>query len=61
MSKIYHDTKIYAIKQKDETCYFLAIDFDDGEWQKDISQLREVCLEFDFPVAIVILVAFCKQ
>ncbi len=36
----------------DETCYFLAIDFDDGEWQKDISQFREVCSEFDLPVAI---------
>lgn len=22
----------------DETCWFLAIDFDDGEWQKDISR-----------------------
>ncbi|HBW34449.1 TOTE conflict system archaeo-eukaryotic primase domain-containing protein [Desulfosporosinus sp. BICA1-9] len=36
----------------DDTCHFLAIDFDDGEWQKDISQLREVCSEFDFPIAI---------
>ena len=36
----------------DETCYFLAIDFDDGEWQKDISQFREVCSEFDLTVAI---------
>ncbi|MGW8159982.1 MAG: TOTE conflict system archaeo-eukaryotic primase domain-containing protein [Desulfoprunum sp.] len=36
----------------DETCWFLAIDFDDGEWQKDISELREVCAEFDIPVAI---------
>jgi len=36
----------------DETCYFLAIDFDDGEWKKDISQLREVCSEFELPVAI---------
>ena len=36
----------------DETCYFLAIDFDDGEWQKDISQFREVCSEFDLPIAI---------
>ena len=36
----------------DETCWFLAIDFDDGEWQKDISVLREVCAEFDIPVAI---------
>ncbi len=36
----------------DETCYFLAIDFDDGEWQKDISALREVCSEFSIPVAV---------
>ncbi|MDO0826050.1 hypothetical protein M8H41_25040 [Desulfosporosinus nitroreducens] len=36
----------------DETCHFLAIDFDDGEWQKDISQFRDVCSEFDLPVAI---------
>lgn len=35
----------------DETCYFLAIDFDDGDMQKDITVLREVCSEFDFPVA----------
>jgi superfamily II DNA or RNA helicase len=36
----------------DETCWFLAIDFDNGEWKKDISVLREVCTEFDIPVAI---------
>jgi len=36
----------------DETCWFLAIDFDDGEWKKDISVLREVCTEFAIPVAI---------
>lgn len=36
----------------DETCWFLAIDFDGGEWQKDISVLREVCAEFAIPVAI---------
>ncbi len=36
----------------DETCWFLAIDFDDGEWKKDISVLREVCEELDVPVAI---------
>ena len=36
----------------DETCWFLAIDFDDGEWKKDISVLREVCAEFDIPVVI---------
>jgi superfamily II DNA or RNA helicase len=36
----------------DETCYFLAIDFDDGGWQKDIAVLRDVCFEFNIPVAI---------
>lgn len=36
----------------DETCYFLAIDFDDGEWHKDISVLREVCTEFKIPVVV---------
>jgi superfamily II DNA or RNA helicase len=36
----------------DETCWFLAIDFDDGEWQKDISVLRDVCAEFAIPVSV---------
>jgi superfamily II DNA or RNA helicase len=36
----------------DETCYFLAIDFDKEGWQKDISIVREVCNEFHIPVAI---------
>jgi len=36
----------------DETCWFLAIDFDDHGWQKDISALRDVCMEFDIPVAV---------
>jgi superfamily II DNA or RNA helicase len=36
----------------DETCYFLAIDFDGAEWQSDVSVLREVCVEFGIPVAV---------
>lgn len=36
----------------DETCYFLAIDFDDGEWQKDVTTLREVCSEFKIPITV---------
>ncbi|HPQ29988.1 MAG TPA: DEAD/DEAH box helicase family protein, partial [Desulfobacteraceae bacterium] len=36
----------------DETCCFLAMDFDDADWQKDISVLRDVCVEFDIPVAV---------
>ena len=35
---------IYAM-QTDETCYFLAIDFDDDGWEKDICVLREICDE----------------
>ena len=42
---------IYPMLQ-DETCYFLAIDFDDSDWQKDVSILREVCVDFDIPVAV---------
>ncbi len=36
----------------DETCCFLAIDFDEADWQKDISVLRDVCVEFNIPVAV---------
>ena len=36
----------------DETCYFLAIDFDEEDWQKDISIVREVCIEFNIPIAM---------
>lgn len=30
---------------EDETCYFLAIDFDDEGWQKDVTAIIEVCEE----------------
>jgi superfamily II DNA or RNA helicase len=36
----------------DETCWFLAIDFDRAGWQKDISVFRDVCVEFSIPVAV---------
>jgi len=36
----------------DETCRFLAIDFDKDGWDKDIWVLRETCLNFDIPIAI---------
>ncbi|RJP37125.1 MAG: helicase [Desulfobacteraceae bacterium] len=36
----------------DETCWFLAIDFDEADWQKDVSVFREVCLAFNIPVAV---------
>ncbi|GHV72590.1 helicase [Bacteroidia bacterium] len=36
----------------DETCLFLAVDFDEKDWQKDISAFRLVCKELNIPVAI---------
>ena len=42
---------IYPMCQ-DDMCHFLAIDFDDDGWHKDISTLREVCFVFNVPVAI---------
>ncbi len=36
----------------DETCCFLAMDFDEIGWQKDISMVREVCAEFNIPVTV---------
>jgi len=36
----------------DETCYFLAMDFDEADWQNDISVVREICTEFNIPVAV---------
>jgi len=36
----------------DETCHFLAIDFDKEGWKKDITVMRNICSKFKIPVAI---------
>ncbi|WP_312813850.1 TOTE conflict system archaeo-eukaryotic primase domain-containing protein [Sedimentibacter sp.] len=36
----------------DETCYFLAMDFDDDGWQIDINALRNICTEKNIPFAV---------
>lgn len=36
----------------DETCYFLAIDFDDEGWQKDIKALRDICIKKNIPIVV---------
>lgn len=41
---------VYPLLQ-DETCHFLAIDFDKEGWQEDASTLRNVCGAFNIPVA----------
>jgi len=36
----------------DESCYFLAVDFDDGDYQKDANVFRSACIDNNVPVAI---------
>ncbi|HEX2959231.1 MAG TPA: DEAD/DEAH box helicase family protein [Chitinispirillaceae bacterium] len=35
-----------------ETCCFLAIDFDGSEWQKDVSTIKQTCSDLSIPIAI---------
>ena len=35
-----------------ENCHFLAIDFDDEGWQKDIKTIREICITYDIPISV---------
>ncbi len=36
----------------DETCWFLAADFDKGEWREDVGAFLEVCREVGVPAAL---------
>jgi superfamily II DNA or RNA helicase len=36
----------------DDTCSFLAADFDEGEWRRDVFAFRETCQRHNIPVAI---------
>ena len=36
----------------DETCFFLAIDFDKANWQADALAVLETCGQVDLPVAL---------
>jgi len=36
----------------DDTCWFLAVDFDKQEWQKDVTAFAETCRNFKIPYAI---------
>lgn len=36
----------------ENTCWFLAADFDEGEWQRDVFAFRETCQRHKIPVAI---------
>lgn len=36
----------------DECCWFLSIDFDDDDWQKDVSAFRNVCTELGLTASV---------
>lgn len=36
----------------DDTCRFLAVDFDKATWQEDVAAFRETCNALDIPVAV---------
>lgn len=36
----------------DETCHFLAVDFDKGNWQQDVAAFVATCRRFDLPAAV---------
>ena len=42
---------IYAMLQ-DETCFFLAVDFDDENWQQDAAAFLETCRRLEVPAVL---------
>ena len=42
---------VYAMLQ-DETCFFMAVDFDDEDWQRDAAAFLETCRRLDVPAAL---------
>jgi hypothetical protein len=48
-----HTVGIYPLLE-DDTCHFLAVDFDDAEWREDACAFVQSCDEFGVPVALEI-------
>ena len=48
-----HIIGVYPLLE-DDTCYFLAVDFDKSEWEKDSRAFIQSCLELDIPAALEI-------
>ena len=46
-----HTIGVYPIL-KDDTCWFLAADFDKEEWQENVAAFLETCREFNIPSAV---------
>ncbi len=48
-----HTVGVYPLLEAD-TCYFLAIDFDEAEWKEDARAFVQSCTELDVPAALEI-------
>lgn len=48
-----HCIGIYPLLPND-TCYFLAMDFDEADWRGDITALMQSCRDFSIPAAVEI-------
>jgi len=46
-----HTVGVYPLLP-DETCRFLALDFDKAEWRHDVSAFTDVCRQFDVPAHV---------
>lgn len=46
-----HTIGLYPLLQ-DETCWFLAVDFDKKNWQKDVVAFVDTCKEWNVPASI---------
>src|SRR5207253_1490123 len=36
----------------DETCFFLVVDFDRSDWQKDVDAFLQTCAQLDIPAVL---------
>lgn len=48
-----HTVGVYPLLD-DDTCYFLAVDFDEAEWQEDAPAFMQSCTELGVPAALEI-------
>ncbi len=46
-----HTIGLYPLLQ-DETCWFLAVDFDKKNWQKDVQAFIDTCKELNVPASV---------
>jgi superfamily II DNA or RNA helicase len=48
-----HTVGVYPLLA-DDSCHFLAVDFDDAQWREDVQAFAQSCIELGVPVALEI-------